>query len=420
MKPAEFLNRKIAIHIPVWTLFLLPLAAYAAWEIFWFTRVGLRVVKWHTHLALFAYLWAAGFIFYKLLKGRIDQKKAVNFLMVFTSIVFALAVLELFFEISGINKTYMEKVSKAYDSPYTPQDKTYYHAWAPGKPHLIEKPEYAYWRPTNSLGFGDREWNTVKPKNEKRLMALGDSFTEGDGAPYDSSYVSLLNKKLLSAGDTFYVMNAGVCGSDPFNNYIFLKNKLLVYKPDVILQVLASNDMTTDIILRGGMERFQKDGTQKFRPGPWWEPIYAVSYISRIFFKMAGYDELLKKQMQPEDERWMNAAVIDLFKQYSTICKQNGIRLYILLRPDKGEIMQNKYDYRFSEILDSIQKNKLAEVIDLLPFYQAYLAKNKEDAFPYFWAYDGHHNPKGYEMMAQSVYESLGPQLTDSVSAQAN
>lgn len=416
----DFLNKKIQIRIPLWLLFTIPLLVYAAWEYYWYTKVGLRIVKWHTHLAVFAYIWVAGMFVFQGLFRKSKSERAKSLFLVFNSVIVSFGLMEAFLEVSGLYKTYLEKVSGFYDSPYSPQDFTHYHGWTPNKPHYITKPEYSYWRPTNSHGLADIEWEKNKKPRQKRLLTLGDSFTEGDGAPFDSTYPSLLNRKLLALGDTFYTMNAGVCGSDPFNNFIFLKDKLLRYQPDMIIQVLSSSDLTTDIILRGGMERFQTDGTQKFRPAPWWEPIYAVSYISRIFFKAAGYTELLRQgNITASEEKWLNQTILDLFRQYADLCNKNGIRLYVILRPDRTEIEGNAYAYNFSFILEQLKQNKI-QVLDLLEPYRNYIRRNNSTPEEYFWKVDGHHNATGYEMMAQTIYENLSPLLMDSATTIPN
>jgi lysophospholipase L1-like esterase len=413
----NLLRSKIELKVPIGLIFVFVLLLYAGWEGYWYTQVGLRMVKWHIHLAVYLYVWAAGVFVFWLTNRSASSERGSNIFLLFTSVVFSLLLLESFFQLSGINKTYLEKISGFYDSSYTPQDNDYYHCWTPAnKEHYITKPEYSYWRPTNSLGFGDVEWPVAKKLNEKRILALGDSFTEGDGAPYDSTFVSLLKNKLLNAGDTFYTMNAGVCGSDPFHNYIFLKNKLLVYRPDLVIQVLASHDLNFDIILRGGMERFQKDGTQKYARAPWWEPLYAVSYISRIFFKRAGYNDMLRKgNLTVQETDKLNRDVSGLFGTYSALCKSNHIAMVVVLRPDKDEILNNKYNYDFTSILDSLKADSHIIFVDLLPFYRAYIEKTKTDVGDYFWKADGHHNAPGYEMMAQGIFENIRPLLNDTI-----
>jgi lysophospholipase L1-like esterase len=238
---------------------------------------------------------------------------------------------------------------------------------------------------------------------------------EADGAPYDSSYVSLLRQYLRTAGDSCYVMNAGICGSDPFSNYVNLRDRLLIYQPDMILQSIGSDDMTTDIVIRGGMERFQKDGTAKYHKAPWWEPIYALSYVSRIFFKLAGYNELLRKPgISPEENDRINKSVEDLFDQYSALCRKNGIRLLVVWHPKREEMMDNKYHYDFTPLQEHLKKDSAITMIDLLPAYQTYISQRHRSIKDYFWKYDGHHNSLGYQMMAATTLDCIRPYLVDS------
>ncbi len=404
----SLLTTIIRIKIPVWIFIAIPGISYLGWEYHWYKQVDLAFIKWHTHLAVYAYLWLLGFVCYGIFFRNSVSEKAKNRFLLFSAVLFSLFVLEIFLLLTGFTKTYFEEVSGYYRSQYIPADKGYYHLWKPNEPHFLSKPEYRFWRPTNSQGLGDVEWAIAKKPNEKRIMALGDSFTEGDGAPNDSSYVSLLKQQCLAAGDTFIFMNAGVCGSDPFINFVLLRDRLLRYQPDIIIQALGTNDMNTDINIRGGMERFQKDGTLKYNPAPWWEPVYAVSYVSRIFFSVAGYNELLRKKNMPkEEEKKLNTQLEDLFQRYATLCKQNNVRLVVVLRPDKQEIENNKYDYNFSEIVHQLNADSTVQVIDLLPYYKNYIEQSHTTTDDYFWDYDGHHNSKGYELMAQGIYENL-------------
>lgn len=408
---------EINIQIPAVSLLFFVLAAYTIWEAYWYQKVELRFIKWHTHLAPFLYLWLIGYFIFSLLRVKESDIKKQNAFLLFTSILFSLMIAEAFMITTGMRKTYMERISGAYYSPYSPQDKTHYHIWPNNQEHWITKPEYAFRRPTNSQGLPDREWFIDKKPGEKKILALGDSFTEGDGAPDDSDYVALLTEKLATTGYKYYLMNAGVCGSDPFFNYVQLKDRLLTYSPDYIFQTLSSGDVMWDILQRGGMERFKADGSLQFAKAPWWEPLYAVSNVSRIFFELAGYNEMLQRINLPaKDKARLNNQVIALFKEYNALCIKKSIKLFIILRPDRREIERNQYDYDFSEIL----KNTDAEIIDLLPLYRAYIRNNKTSATDYFWKIDGHHNSKGYQMMADVLFDSLAPELKDSLPVAAS
>lgn len=418
-KPFDFVHQNVVIKIPIGLFLSLPLTAYLLWEYYWFRHVGLSFIQWHTHMALYIYGWIAGSACLAAFTRNFSSGRTQKVFLIFTALLFSLLLAEIFLSISGQLFTQTEKDSGVYKSPYLASDKTHYHLWpATQKEHWLTKPEFSFWRPTNSKGLPDTEWPIDKKKKEKRLLAMGDSFTEGDGAPNDSSYVSLLRQKLAALDTNFSVFNAGVCGSDPFNNYVVLRDCLLVYKPDRLLLAIGTNDMNTDIAVRGGMERFQKDGSVKYFAAPWWEPVYALSYVSRVFFRLAGYNELLiKKAMNKEDQEKINEQTIDLFRQYAALCRQHKIQLALILRPDKYEVKENRYSYDFSPLLGQLSKDSTVKVIDLLPTYRSYLYKKQADPMAYYWMLDGHHNPLGYGMMAQTIFENLAPWLTDSTEA---
>ncbi|MFN8321376.1 MAG: GDSL-type esterase/lipase family protein [Chitinophagales bacterium] len=402
----QFMGKKLTIQIPLWVILAGPLVFYLGWEGYWYTRVGLGFIKWHTHIMLYGYGWLAGaWLIYS--RHHFSEKRK-NIMLAFTSTMLVLALAEISFVITGSAKVYMEQNTNSYRSPYIPQDSSWYHTYHPHVPHHITKPEYNYWMPTNSLGFADREWTTKKAPNQIRITAMGDSFTEGDGAPYDSSYVNLLGKKFQTAGYQVYMMNAGICASDPFNNYVLLRDKLLPYKTDYILQVISYNDMAFDILLRGGMERFKKDGSQQFAKAPFWEPLFAISYISRFFFYQAGYNELLlPNELTPEIQNTANKKMADLLQNYAILCHAQNIKLILFLRPDRDEIIEHQYRYDFSPVLSALKQDTNVQVVDLMKPYIQYIVRHNASPADYFWKHDGHHNSAGYEMMAQTIFESL-------------
>lgn len=406
---SSFLKKKIPLHLPVWMVAASPFALYIVWSYYWFTKVHLSFIKWHTHVMVYVYLWFIGMTILSFTKRKHASELQKNILLLFSAVIFSLAVVEIYLHVSGKVNTYLEKASGYYTSPYHPLDQTHYHGWMPGKPHLIKKPEYSFLFPTNSFGMPDVEWPVCKEDGEARILALGDSFTEGDGAPHDSNYPSLLKQMLKDAEiNQFTVMNGGVSGSDPFLNFVALRDLLLPYKPDIVLQELSSDDITTDIVIRGGMERFLPNGKQKFKDGPWWEFIYAVNYLSRFYFHHVGYNEILRKGYPSKEEsREINSKLNALFSDFDSLSKVNGIRLIIFLKPDREEIMANKYRYDFTLILTHLQKNLNVEFFDLLPFYQQHITRSNSDVKDYFWVYDGHHNSKGYKMMAEGIYSYL-------------
>lgn len=418
-----YLDRKRTFHITVSASIIiwLPIAMltfYCLWEAYWISKIGYPAIKWHTHLAPYLYF---GFFFFLIswILHKSGFRVSTEATLLIYSILCCMVLIEWVLVLSGYNKTYLEKISGFYSSIYIPSSRGWYYTWdIKGRKHTISKPEYTYDRPTNSEGLPDTEWNRRGAKGQKRVLALGDSFTEGDGAPYDSSYPAQMIHMLRRTGDSAcYIMNAGMCGSDPFYNYMQLRNKLLQYEPDIVIQSWGSGDMLTDVVVRGGLERFRSDGSVRFKPAPWWEPLYAVSYISREFFSVLGYNELLRKEEATPDEiEEMNASTRQLLDQYISLCRQHGVRLIIAFHPQKGEIIDGKYQYDFGPMLSYLHSYPEVQVADLLPLYRAYLDSTHSTADSYFWHYDGHHNSKGYMLMAATTLSAIRPTLADTSS----
>lgn len=386
----------------------LPLCAYAMWEIYLADKVGSLFIKWHTHLALYIYLWIITIAVLYIVDKFFTLKQYTNLQTSLTTFWGILLVVEAFLVTFGIMDTYMEKIEYGYVSRYGSNHEDYYRKHKPNEVFYISRPEFNHIRHCNSLGFSDREWPVQKKKNEKRILVFGDSFTEGVGAPEDSNYVSILGRMFADTDSSVTVMNAGISGDDPCVNFVCYKDLLLKYKPDIIVQSLSANDIHTDIATKGGLERFQKSGKVKFRDAPWWEPIYALSYVSRVFFSALGYNELLiKMPFTKEEEQALNNKTIHLFEAYSRLAKAQHAQLLVVLQPDQSTLYNKTFEYSLDIIVNSISKMDNLKVANLLPFYLHFFADKRDSIKQYYWIKDGHHNAKGYELMARSVKFSL-------------
>jgi lysophospholipase L1-like esterase len=335
-------------------------------------------------------------------------------IVAFTAITLSILAIETTLLITGHKKTYLERQTGIYISMYKCPHKGRYHVWRTN-PHYITKTEFKYIRPTNNEGLPDSNWTTTQYSGIKKIMAIGDSFTEGDGAAYDSTYPAFLKQNLLSNGQNVYMMNAAVCGSDPFYNYIIFKEQLLKYKPDIVIQMLSSTDILTDYMTRGGLERFIGDSVS-YRKPPKLETLYALSYTSRLFFNAAGYNEFLLNQNEINAlKNEADTAFAKLFEYYANLCRQNNIKLVLVLRPDNNEVTDNRYVYNFDKILTSINAKTDITFIDLLPQYKQYIANKHTKPQMYYWPIDGHHNATGYKMLADAVYPVVNQLLADSI-----
>jgi lysophospholipase L1-like esterase len=380
------------------------LLAYFLWEVYWYNKVGIGFINWHTHLMLYVYLILLFYLFQRTIKKTFFK----NLSLLTLSVLVLFFSIEFFLILKGTYTTYHERIYGHYYSFYNSIRASFYHTWPSNALHYMQTPEYKFIRKTNSLGFSDKEW--IPQKNTKtRILAIGDSFTEGDGAPPDSCFVSLLSKILNTDSSYFEFMNAGTCGSDPFFNFINYQDRLQNYQPDIILQSLSAGDVLTDMTTRGGIERFKNDSFLTFNKAPWWEPFYAISHVSRIFFSALGYNEFLQKgDLTDENKKKFDVKLIELFERYDSLATINNASLFVIIRPDgKSEVTSEMASYDFSSITNTLSKTTRIHFVNLIPLYKQYFKEKGENINDYYWKQDGHHNSKGYSLMAQLIAESV-------------
>jgi lysophospholipase L1-like esterase len=112
--------------------------------------------------------------------------------------------------------------------------------WVPGEEFPLH---------TNSLGFKDRAVRDIPLRTSKRrIVFIGDSFTEGVGVPYRQTFVGRLEDAL--APDGVEVLNAGVIGYSP--KIYYLKTRYLVevvgLEFDELFVLIDFSDVPNEII----------------------------------------------------------------------------------------------------------------------------------------------------------------------------
>jgi hypothetical protein len=98
----------------------------------------------------------------------------------------------------------------------------------------------------NSHGLRDREYAVIKPPHTFRILALGDSFTYGDGVALEETWVKglehRLNQQLGDIGVHFEVLNAGIPGYNTHQELIHLRDVGLQFDPDLVVVEFTLND----------------------------------------------------------------------------------------------------------------------------------------------------------------------------------
>ena len=319
----------------------------------------------------------------------------------------AVCAAELILRGTGQYASYTEaNGGRRYLSPYDYANTQALHVYAPN--HVIRetKIEFHYERRTNSLGLAEREIDRNKGAGEFRIIALGDSFTEGVGASYDETWVKVFERELppLWDGRRVKAINGGIAGSDVLFELALLRERLAPYAPDLVIMAINSSDVT-DVVTRGGRERLQGAGAPR-RTGPRWKWLYGISYITRhILHGLFGYTYLLMPEKQVAAAE--AAAVEELRSAIGTtsaFAATLGARFVLVFHPHEIEVTEGRYrPPAFHRLMLDLTGSRAIVAIDLLKRYMESGIVTPANSREFYWKLDYHHNARGYRIMGEAI-----------------
>jgi len=383
-----------------------------AWVVYALTGLWLGINLWQGIADFLStlYIYSLAALLLYVLSKKINLSK--NLLLGLASVVLAFLMAEITLRfIVRYPLTYSEENGAGYNSiykgamqdniwPKTVQRRPDVHTlqFDPGEIRDNNCGDYQYANDTcNALGFR----GPLPPKNKKIILTLGDSFTEGAGAPADSSYPALLRNYITATDTNFDVLNAGISGNDIFFDWRMVQKLAPQYQLKKLIFLINSTDIT-DIMTRGGSERFLPNGYLAYKSGPVWEPLYAVSFVFRLFIHNAlKLDYLFLNQQQAANARTQSAQLMtNLVKQQIVPwAKNKGIEVVLVLHPLNHEMGQQRKDYDL--LLNAFDNIEGAKVLNCMPVLQA--TGNPESLY---WPNDWHFKPQGYNLIAKYIFEN--------------
>ncbi|MDD2385276.1 MAG: GDSL-type esterase/lipase family protein [Bacteroidales bacterium] len=361
-----------------------------------------KLFIWSGFWLIFAIFFAIFLILNVAIKLSFRNKQ--NLLTLIASVFIGILLAEILLRIFGVNLSGFEKRFGYYESIQYQNRIVNYYVRTENSTYSFQNTEFDFFRKSNSIGLSGEDIKEKKDSNEYLIIALGDSFTEGDGAHADSTWPKFLEQKMPKKDSlSFRFINAGISGSDPVYEYRLLKDKLLVYKPNLV--IVAYGCEMEDMLLRGGEERFDKMQTAIKKH--WWQPVYAVSFVCRLFVhNLFGYNELLIPKQ--EIIKAKGKAISDLKKtiiQFRELSKDYKFELLIVFYPVKYETDTGKFIYN-SLVLEYANMQGVV-CLDLLEYYREIENIDASDSQKYYWEIDGHHNAAGYKKFANGVLWKL-------------
>jgi len=123
------------------------------------------------------------------------------------------------------------------------------HSFIPGAVGHYKTTEFDVEYRINALGLREDEISVRKPAGTRRILMLGDSFTEGDGVSHDATFSHRLQAMLdtTALGSRWEVINAGVGSYAPLLEFLYLRNGGLELSPDIVVLNLDLSDFFDDI-----------------------------------------------------------------------------------------------------------------------------------------------------------------------------
>ncbi|MBI3032860.1 hypothetical protein HYY69_05260 [Candidatus Woesearchaeota archaeon] len=394
----------------------------------------------------------ASLLFAQHWSGFVERKKEV-IKNLFTLLI---ACVVIFFMMEGFLRI-IDFLEPRSVETYRTTDDVMHHAFLPNSSGVFTTPEWNVSYKINSLGLRDYEYELYEFDNQEkqrtRILMLGDSFIEGYGVELEQSVSKVLEKKLnknqLSKDKKYEVINAGVSSYSPILEYLYLKEKGLKLKPDIIILNLDLLDVSNDVEYKS-KALFNEQKKIIAVPGSKHEQaavekgVIGTLFSLKIIQKTKNlYDHLLFYKFPFLFNKRFNNAIktknilidpyvisrtdniiefkeeIDITKQYiqevAALSKSNNITFILHIFPRPHQVSATEWKSRTLNGFDlgEIYSTKVLEEFEVFARENNILAINSMDYFKnttehgVFFTYDYHWTEKGHEIAAQALYEYL-------------
>ena len=254
----------------------------------------------------------------------------------------------------------------------------------------------------NSLGHRDHEFSVHKSHGIFRILAIGDSFTYGDGIKrLDDIYTEILEKKLNKGyhKPKFEVLNIAQKGWGAKDYLLTLRKVGLSYEPDLVMIGFYLNDIEASPVNR--------PRPLKIIPKSIHWIFSRVSYVywylySRIHTWMRKKDILDYYLSYTSSDSFDWKRFVSFWKQILATCSNNNIRTVVVIFPHPYWLNDDDPFITVYQNVENLSKDNGGLVLNLFPFL-------KGSNPPELWVgiTDSHPNEKAHQIYADRIYEFL-------------
>jgi len=253
------------------------------------------------------------------------------------------------------------------ERPALQMDSTTIFSLIPNKTTHLKYNNYDYYVKTNSMGFTSPEIDlSKKAKNEKRILILGDAFSMPEGVEYNYSYPYLLEQKLRKDYPKFIinVIDAGVTGYGPNEEYAQLNKYIKIIKPDFVINQFFVNEYSDIIVTK--LERRTNIGffVDKSRKEKYFEYDQLPIHLKNFMMSHLGITDTAYRysksllSLYEKDSPYFSDSVIkkvsNYFDKMKNLCLENNAEYMVMYVPGQINVSKPK-DIAFYPYFENLQ-----------------------------------------------------------------
>ena len=285
----------------------------------------------------------------------------------------------------------------------------------------------------NAQGVRDDEPIGTKPAGERRVLILGDSYVFAVQVPFRDTMGERLEARLNEAADghRWRVIDGGVQGYGPVEQWLFYRNVAAAFKPDVVLiMVSVANDAMEALDARATLEAGKvPEGTQADAARSRMRQVIRSSAVLQLVRRR--YDQLRARVTAAVAERPMTIYLdhppppvlegLDLatraFGRIAEEARRDGAQVVFVLMPARFQTNDLEFEQMSKAAAESgstLERNAATDrfsealtplgypVLDLLPVYSAI-----HEGPPLHFVRNSHLSVRGHQVTADAMLEFL-------------
>ena len=248
---------------------------------------------------------------------------------------------------------------------------------------------------TNAQGFRGPLVDWEKPEGTYRILAIGDSYTWGDGVGDDAVWVRLLERDLATCGPV-EVINAGFVGRNTVGEADYLMDKGPRLQPDLVLVGAEPGDAMD--ILELDRDWDNRAAMMQGSSPTWLVELTGWSRVWRLYFG-SRIARISRGMARPEDAEGAWLRVGESMSSMNGTCTGLGCRLVafgIAPTPDDAWSMER--------LASEVAQAGLANT-----WFEAGPKVDERGSSPGWWQIpgDGHYTVEGNRVLADVIRDEL-------------